>query len=110
MSALLRRFFAALSAGRSGPQNLVALSAKPMAQPRPPGSRTTCPTTGWRVVALPSDERSGRILKRLQLDHLVLNLLYSLEPLAPLKDMLGTLNGLVRYGKVRQVGVCNMAF
>lgn len=48
-------------------------------------------------------------LKRLQLDHLDLYLLHGFDPLTPLEEALETLNDLVRSGKVRYVGVCNMA-
>ena len=48
-------------------------------------------------------------LKRLQLDHLDLYLLHGFDPLTPLEEALGTLNDLVRSGKVRYIGLCNMA-
>jgi aryl-alcohol dehydrogenase-like predicted oxidoreductase len=48
-------------------------------------------------------------LKRLQLDHIDLYQLHGFDPLTPLEDVLGTLNDLVRSGKVRYVGLCNMA-
>ena len=48
-------------------------------------------------------------LKRLQLDHLDLFLLHGFDPLTPLEEALGTLNDLVRSGKVRYIGLCNMA-
>ncbi len=48
-------------------------------------------------------------LKRLQLDHLDLYLLHGIDPLTPLEEALGALNDLVRSGKVRYIGVCNMA-
>lgn len=47
-------------------------------------------------------------LKRLQLDHLDLYLLHGVDPLTPLEEALDTLNDLVRSGKVRYIGVCNM--
>ena len=47
-------------------------------------------------------------LKRLQLDHLDLYLLHGVDPLTPLEETLDTLNDLVRSGKVRYIGVCNM--
>ena len=47
-------------------------------------------------------------LKRLQLDHLDLYLLHGIDPLTPLEEALDTLNDLVRSGKVRYIGVCNM--
>lgn len=47
-------------------------------------------------------------LKRLQLDHLDLYLLHGIDPLTPLEETLDTLNDLVRSGKVRYIGVCNM--
>lgn len=47
-------------------------------------------------------------LKRLHLDHLDLYLLHGIDPLTPLEEALDTLNDLVRSGKVRYIGVCNM--
>jgi aryl-alcohol dehydrogenase-like predicted oxidoreductase len=35
--------------------------------------------------------------------------LHGLDPLTPLEEALGTLNDLVRSGKVRYIGLCNMA-
>ncbi len=48
-------------------------------------------------------------LKRLQLDHIDLYQLHGLDPLTPLDEALSTLNDLVRSGKVRTIGLCNMA-
>jgi aryl-alcohol dehydrogenase-like predicted oxidoreductase len=48
-------------------------------------------------------------LKRLQVDHIDLYQLHAFDPLTPLEDALATLNDMVRSGKVRYVGVCNMA-
>jgi len=48
-------------------------------------------------------------LKRLQLDHIDLYQLHGFDPLTPLEESLSTLNDLVRAGKVRYVGLCNMA-
>jgi aryl-alcohol dehydrogenase-like predicted oxidoreductase len=48
-------------------------------------------------------------LRRLKLDHLDLYLLHGFDPLTPLEEVLETLNDLVRSGKVRYIGVCNMA-
>jgi aryl-alcohol dehydrogenase-like predicted oxidoreductase len=48
-------------------------------------------------------------LQRLKLDHLDLYLLHGLDPLTPLEEALGTLNDMVRSGKVRYIGLCNMA-
>ena len=48
-------------------------------------------------------------LKRLQLDHIDLYLLHGFDPLTPLEEALETLNDLVRSGKVRCIGLCNMA-
>ena len=48
-------------------------------------------------------------LKRLQLDHIDLYQLHGFDPLTPLEDVLCTLNDLVRSGKVRYIGLCNMA-
>ena len=48
-------------------------------------------------------------LKRLQLDHIDLYQLHGFDPLTPLDDVLSTLNDLVRSGKVRYIGLCNMA-
>jgi aryl-alcohol dehydrogenase-like predicted oxidoreductase len=48
-------------------------------------------------------------LKRLQLDHIDLYQLHGYDPLTPLEEVLSTLNDLVRSGKVRYIGLCNMA-
>jgi len=48
-------------------------------------------------------------LKRLQLNHIDLYQLHGLDPLTPLDEVLSTLNDMVRCGKVRYIGLCNMA-
>ena len=48
-------------------------------------------------------------LKRLQLDHIDLYQLHGFDPLTPLEEVLSSLNDLVRSGKVRYIGLCNMA-
>jgi len=48
-------------------------------------------------------------LKRLQLDHIDLYQLHGFDPVTPLDEVLSTLNDLVRSGKVRTIGLCNMA-
>jgi aryl-alcohol dehydrogenase-like predicted oxidoreductase len=48
-------------------------------------------------------------LKRLRIDHIDLYQLHGYDPLTPLEEVLSTLNDLVRSGKVRYIGVCNMA-
>ena len=48
-------------------------------------------------------------LKRLQLDHIDLYQLHGFDPLTPLDEVLSTLNDLVHSGKVRYIGLCNMA-
>jgi aryl-alcohol dehydrogenase-like predicted oxidoreductase len=48
-------------------------------------------------------------LKRLQLDHIDLYQLHGFDPLTPFEEVLCTLNDLVRSGKVRYIGLCNMA-
>jgi aryl-alcohol dehydrogenase-like predicted oxidoreductase len=48
-------------------------------------------------------------LKRLGMDHLDLYLLHGFDPLTPLEEALGAMNDLVRSGKVRYIGLCNMA-
>ena len=48
-------------------------------------------------------------LKRLQLDHIDLYQLHSYDSLIPLEEVLATLNDMVRSGKVRYIGLCNMS-
>ncbi len=48
-------------------------------------------------------------LKRLQLDHIDLYQLHGYDPLTPLEEVLSTLNDMVRSGRVRHIGLCNMA-
>ena len=48
-------------------------------------------------------------LKRLQLDHIDLYQLHGFDPLTPFVESLSALNDLVKSGKVRYIGLCNMA-
>jgi aryl-alcohol dehydrogenase-like predicted oxidoreductase len=48
-------------------------------------------------------------LRRLQLDHIDLYQLHGFDPLTPFEESLAALDDLVRSGKVRYIGVCNMA-
>jgi aryl-alcohol dehydrogenase-like predicted oxidoreductase len=48
-------------------------------------------------------------LKRLQLDHIDLYQMHGFDPLTPIEETLSTLNDFVRSGKVRYIGLCNMA-
>ena len=48
-------------------------------------------------------------LKRLQLDHIDLYQLHGFDPVTPLEEVMSTLNDMVRSGKVRYIGLCNMA-
>ena len=48
-------------------------------------------------------------LKRLQLDHIDLYQLHGYDPVTPLEEVLSALNDMVRSGKVRHIGLCNMA-
>jgi len=48
-------------------------------------------------------------LERLQLDHIDLYQLHGFDILTPLEEALSTLNDMVRSGKVRYIGLCNMA-
>lgn len=48
-------------------------------------------------------------LQRLQLDHIDLYQLHGYDQLTPLDDVLATLDAMVRSGKVRYIGLCNMA-
>jgi len=48
-------------------------------------------------------------LKRLQLDHIDLYQLHGYDPVTPLEEVLSTLNDMVRSGRVRHIGLCNMA-
>jgi len=47
-------------------------------------------------------------LKRLQLDHIDLYQIHGVDPLVDLEETLSTLNDLVRNGKVRYIGLCNL--
>jgi aryl-alcohol dehydrogenase-like predicted oxidoreductase len=47
-------------------------------------------------------------LKRLQLDYIDLYQLHGFDPLTPLEESLSALNDLVRAGKIRHIGFCNM--
>jgi aryl-alcohol dehydrogenase-like predicted oxidoreductase len=48
-------------------------------------------------------------LKRLQLDHIDLYQIHGRDPLTPLEETLDALNDCVRAGKVRYIGLCNLA-
>jgi aryl-alcohol dehydrogenase-like predicted oxidoreductase len=48
-------------------------------------------------------------LKRLQLDYIDLYQLHGFDPLTPFEESLGALNDLVKSGRVRYIGLCNMA-
>ena len=48
-------------------------------------------------------------LKRLQLDYIDLYQLHGFDRLTPFEESLSALNDLVRSGKVRYIGLCNMA-
>ena len=48
-------------------------------------------------------------LRRLQLEHIDLYQLHGFDPLTPLDEVLAALDDLVRSGKVRYVGLCNLA-
>jgi aryl-alcohol dehydrogenase-like predicted oxidoreductase len=48
-------------------------------------------------------------LKRLQLDHIDLYQLHGFDPLTPFEESLSALNDLVKAGKIRYIGLCNMA-
>jgi aryl-alcohol dehydrogenase-like predicted oxidoreductase len=48
-------------------------------------------------------------LKRLQLEYIDLYQLHGFDPLTPFEESLGALNDLVRSGKVRYIGLCNLA-
>ncbi|HEY6482072.1 MAG TPA: aldo/keto reductase [Steroidobacteraceae bacterium] len=48
-------------------------------------------------------------LRRLQLDYIDLYQIHGLDALTPLEETLGALNDCVRAGKVRYIGLCNLA-
>jgi len=48
-------------------------------------------------------------LKRLQLDHIDLYQIHGFDPLTPFEESLAALNDAVRSGKVRYIGLCNLA-
>ncbi len=48
-------------------------------------------------------------LKRLQLDHIDLYQFHGFDPLTPFEESLSALNDLVKSGKIRYIGLCNMA-
>lgn len=48
-------------------------------------------------------------LKRLQVDHIDLYQLHGYDRLTPFEDVLSTLDDMVRSGKVRYVGLCNLS-
>ncbi len=48
-------------------------------------------------------------LKRLQLDYIDLYQLHGFDPLTPFEESLSALTDLVRSGRVRYIGLCNMA-
>lgn len=48
-------------------------------------------------------------LKRLQVDHIDLYQFHGVDPLTPFEESLSAMNDLVRSGKVRYIGLCNMS-
>lgn len=48
-------------------------------------------------------------LKRLQLDHIDLYQIHGFDPLTPFEESLSALNDLIRAGKIRTLGLCNLA-
>ncbi len=48
-------------------------------------------------------------LKRLQVEHIDLYQLHGFDPLTPFEESIGALTDLVRAGKIRYIGLCNMA-
>jgi aryl-alcohol dehydrogenase-like predicted oxidoreductase len=48
-------------------------------------------------------------LKRLQLDYIDLYQIHGFDPLTPMEEALSALNDVVRSGKVRYIGLCNLA-
>src|SRR5271156_6327371 len=48
-------------------------------------------------------------LKRLQLDHIDLYQVHGFDPLTPFEESLSALTDVVRSGRVRYIGLCNMA-
>jgi aryl-alcohol dehydrogenase-like predicted oxidoreductase len=48
-------------------------------------------------------------LKRLQLDYIDLYQVHGFDPLTPFEESLSALNDVVRSGKVRYIGLCNLA-
>lgn len=48
-------------------------------------------------------------LKRLKMDHVDLYQIHGFDPLTPMDEMLSTLNDVVRSGKVRYIGLCNLS-
>ena len=48
-------------------------------------------------------------LKRLQLEHIDLYQIHGFDPLTPFEESLDALNDVVRSGKVRYIGLCNLA-
>lgn len=47
-------------------------------------------------------------LKRLQVDHIDLYQIHGLDPVTPIEETLEALNDIVRAGKVRYIGFCNL--
>ena len=48
-------------------------------------------------------------LQRLQLDYIDLYQIHGFDPLTPMEETLGALNDLVKSGKIRYIGLCNLA-
>lgn len=54
-------------------------------------------------------EQVDASLERLQLDHIDLYQIHGFDRVTPLEEMLSTLDDIVRSGKVRYIGLCNLA-
>ena len=48
-------------------------------------------------------------LKRLNMDHIDLYQIHGFDPVTPLEETLGALDDIVKSGKVRYIGLCNLA-
>jgi aryl-alcohol dehydrogenase-like predicted oxidoreductase len=98
-------------------ERLVGQSLKSLGLPRDELVVAT-KATGIMNEKLPNSRGQSRFhlmneldasLRRLQLDHIDLYQLHGFDPLTPFEESLSALNDMVRSGKVRYIGLCNMA-
>jgi aryl-alcohol dehydrogenase-like predicted oxidoreductase len=72
-----------------------------------PGERF--PPNSWGLSRKHLFDAVDASLKRLQMDYIDLYQIHAFDPLTPLEETLGALDDIVKSGRVRYIGLCNLA-